>query len=338
MAGWVRWDAGWYRAIADDGYHYNGPGRQSPVAFFPGYPLLLRAVSTVVPSTALAGIVTTFALGLAATVVFHGWARQRLGERPARLAVVALLAYPFSWFLVGAVYSDALFLLCAVGAFALLERDRPVAAGLVGAVATATRPVGPALVVAMCVFVLARTAEPGSERLRLPRPSRLRPRDAGVLLSLLGVGAYVVFLQRAFGEPLAFILVQSAEGWNHTSDASTLLKVPAWRTLTSGIYGVDWWRMVAQALAALSAVAAVPVVWRRLGSAYAVYVALLVVVPVATSPDFTPMGRYLLAAFPMFAAAGLALDRWRWLLVLVPVSATGLVYFASMFSRWYLIT
>src|SRR5262245_28382413 len=35
--GWVRWDAGWYSMIADQGYSYT-PGQQGPVAFFPGYP------------------------------------------------------------------------------------------------------------------------------------------------------------------------------------------------------------------------------------------------------------------------------------------------------------
>ncbi len=338
LAGWVRWDAGWYWAIADNGYSYNGPGQQSPVAFFPGYPLLLRGVSRAFPNTPTAGIALTFVLGLVATIVLHQWALRRLGAGVARMTVVALLLYPFSWFLVGAVYSDALFLLCAVGAFALLERDRIIAAGLVGALATATRPVGPALIVAMCVFVVAKTADREGGWIRLPHPSRLRPKDAGVLLSVLGVVGYAVFLQRAFGDPLAFIRVQSAEGWNHTADLSTLLKVPAWRTLVSGNYGLDWWRALAQGLVTLLAAASIPLVWRRLGSAYAVYVALLVVVPVATSADFTPMGRYLLAAFPMFAAAGLVLERWRWSLALAPLSVIGLVYFASMFSRWYLIT
>ena len=338
LAGWVRWDATWYWFIADNGYFYNGPGQQAPVAFFPGYPLLLRLVSQFFPSTPLAGIVLTFALGLGATVVFHSWVARRLGSSVARMAVIALLLYPFSWFLVGAVYSDALFLLCAVGAFVLLEADRPVAAGLVGALATASRPVGPALVVAMCVFVVAKTADREGGWLRLPHLSRLRLKDTGVLLSLLGIAGYAFFLQRAFGDPLAFVRVQSAEGWNHTADLSTLFKVPAWQTLAGETRGLDWWRALAQGLATLLAAVSVPVVWRRLGSAYAVYVALLVVVPVATSADFTPMGRYLLAAFPMFAVAGFVLERRRWLWAVAPVSVAGLFYFSSMFSRWYLIT
>jgi hypothetical protein len=38
-----RWDAAWYVEIARDGYHYE-PGAPSNPAFFPLYPLLIRAV------------------------------------------------------------------------------------------------------------------------------------------------------------------------------------------------------------------------------------------------------------------------------------------------------
>src|SRR5437762_3292667 len=40
-----RWDAGWYIEIARDGYHYE-PGMPSNAAFFPLYPLLIRATHT----------------------------------------------------------------------------------------------------------------------------------------------------------------------------------------------------------------------------------------------------------------------------------------------------
>src|SRR5688572_21520650 len=38
------WDGGWYAQIAQSGYWYH-PGAQSPVAFFPLYPLLIRGLT-----------------------------------------------------------------------------------------------------------------------------------------------------------------------------------------------------------------------------------------------------------------------------------------------------
>ena len=57
------------------------------------------------------------------------------------------------------MYADSLFLLCAIGAFVLLERRWYLAAGLVGALATAGRPVGVAVAVGLVVRTLEMLAE-----------------------------------------------------------------------------------------------------------------------------------------------------------------------------------
>ena len=75
--------------------------------------------------------------GLGVALLFARWVWDRLPRRSAVFAVVVLLVYPYAFFLYGAVYADALFVLCSIGAFLLLERRWYVAAGLVGALATA---------------------------------------------------------------------------------------------------------------------------------------------------------------------------------------------------------
>src|SRR5450759_2545636 len=47
LDGWVRYDSGWYHLIATSGYSYT-PGKQSPVAFFPAYPLAMRGLGHLV--------------------------------------------------------------------------------------------------------------------------------------------------------------------------------------------------------------------------------------------------------------------------------------------------
>lgn len=85
--------------------------------------------------------------------------RARLPHRAAVLAVVVLLVYPYAFYLYGPMYADSLFLLSAVGAFALLERRWYLAAGLVGALATAGRPVGVAVVAGLVVRTLELLAQ-----------------------------------------------------------------------------------------------------------------------------------------------------------------------------------
>jgi hypothetical protein len=153
LEGWVRFDGGWYQSIITNGYSYR-PGAQSSIAFFPGYPMVVGLLSKVTGDVYLAGIITTFLCGLGLALVFYRWCARRASPQKAATALMLLLVFPYAWYLYGAMYADALFVLCAIGAFYLVEKDRPVLAGLVAAVATATRPVGVAMVVGLVAVLL----------------------------------------------------------------------------------------------------------------------------------------------------------------------------------------
>ena len=156
LDGWARWDSNWYLQIARDGYSYHGPKVQASVAFFPGYPLAIRAVGWLTGDEARAAIAVTVACGLGVAVMFYRWCAAKIGARAAAFALAVLLTYPFAFYLFGAVYGDALFIAAVLGAFLLLENDQPALAGLVGIVATAARPVGAAVLVGLVVRVLER--------------------------------------------------------------------------------------------------------------------------------------------------------------------------------------
>ena len=327
---WPRWDSDWYLHIAREGYFYAGPGKQSAVAFFPGYPAVVRAVMTVVRNDIVAGVIVTYVAGAATVALFYRWCRGAFGTRAARMAVLVLVLYPFAYYLFGAVYSDALFLAAVLGAFLLLESGHPWLAGLAGAVAVATRPVGLAVVVGLALralelrgvleggpprFVPAAADEGGAatghKTPLLPRAIRLRRlnwRDAGVLLSVLGLVAFCLLLWRNFGDPFVFNKVYSADGWNRSWDASTILK----ENFFELVGNAPWFSFLhvylsAAAVFTLAGVALIPLVWRRLGWGYAAYTAIALALPAATSAEFLGMGRYVLAAFPCFALVAAAL-------------------------------
>jgi hypothetical protein len=334
FGGWYRWDGGWYVRIAQDGYSYV-PGRQSSVAYFPGYPLTVRAVGGAMGNLPLGGIGVTIVAGAAAVHLFWRWATVRLDRRAALLALCALALYPYAWYLYGAVYGDALFLLAVIGSFTLLEADRPVLAGVAGIVATGTRSVGLALLCGLIVGVVERrgamTASTGRFRLRT---GRLRRGDAGVLLPVLGIGAWMLWLWHRFGDPFLFSSVQSA--WGQPSAPSTWFKSAFFRTLGTGedpVYAVG---LVVQGALALGVLALVPAIARRFGVRYAVYTAVLVALPLIGSKDFQGLGRYLIAAFPAFAVVGVWLgeDESRPRVVLT-VAGMLLVVATAAFSRGY---
>jgi Gpi18-like mannosyltransferase len=107
----------------------------------------------------LAGWAVALAAGLAAVLLFARWVWPLLPRSAAITAIAVLMLYPYSIFLYGPEMSDSFFLLLAVGAFVALERRWFWVAGLVGALATAGRPVGVAVAIGLVVRTLELIAE-----------------------------------------------------------------------------------------------------------------------------------------------------------------------------------
>jgi hypothetical protein len=266
----------------------------------------MRAVGRPLDNLVLGGILVTIACGLAALCTFWRWCSRWLPRRQAIGAVLALALYPYAWYLYGAVYGDALFLLAVVGAFLLLERDQPVLAGVVGILATSTRLVGLALVVGLAVGVLERRGALVGTRWRyLPRSidrRRLRWRDAGVLLAPLGLLAWCAWLWHRFGDP--FVFASAQEHWGQSSTPRTWFKLDLLGALRGSPDRLYAYGCLLQGLLALGVVLLVPAVIRRFGLRYGAYQAVLVLIPTVGSQDFQGTGRYLIAAFPAFALVG----------------------------------
>lgn len=294
----ARWDAGWYGSIARDGYFFD-PTRQSPVAYFPLYPLVMRGLSFVGINRWVAGTIVSFVAAIGALLLVHRWA-SKVAPVQATTAFLVLATYPYACYLYGVVYSDALFLLLVVAAFVALESDAPVVAAVLGAFAAACRPVAPALVVGLTVRSLERRRRAG-----LP----IRFVDFVPGLAGLGLLAYMVFLQQRFGDPLAFAHVHGAPGWDQAPGWQTWLKVSFFEHVR-----VDHWtvkvRLLAHALVTVGALALVPSVVRRLGWGYGLYCLLALALPAVSSKDFQGMGRYAIAAFPLVVPIAGWLDRW----------------------------
>ncbi|HEV3498187.1 MAG TPA: hypothetical protein VHA34_17755, partial [Actinomycetes bacterium] len=328
LAGWAQWDSGWYHRIATEGYSYV-EGRQSTVAFFPAYPLVVRAARVVVDDAYVAGIAVTFLAGKAVAALLWTWLRSRVLPAAAWTGLLAFLLFPYAFYLYGVVYADALFIAALLGAFLLLEEDRPVLAGLAGAVATAARPVGVVLVVALVVRAVERR---GGWRQARPRPA-----DAGVLLALAGLGAWCLYLWSRFDDPFAFATAQAA--WDQGAAPETWLKFQFFRDVTDIRSPGAWVLFMAHPVLTVAAACLVPRVFRRFGVGYGVYASLLIGVSALSTKNFFGMARYLLAAFPCFAVLGEALvERPGVRRMALPASGMALVALTAIFGTGYYLS
>ena len=230
------WDFGWYHGVAVSGYP-NGQGGPF-YAFFPLWPLVLRASGSI-PDWATALGVVIAASGLA----FLGVAASSpSGQR--RRAAIALACWPGSFMLLLA-YPDVLALAAAAWAAALVLRGRPYLAGALGAVAALARPTG--FLIAIPLLLVAQGP-------------RARACAAGGPIAA-AVAVQIYFWQRS-GDFLAFFHAQDSPIW-HRNGPSRFSK---WPGHVAHAFSVHAWLLIGGALggAALVALAA-----RRLGRWYA---------------------------------------------------------------------
>jgi hypothetical protein len=343
LAGWVRFDALWYRSIAVDGYFFRGRTAQSSVAFFPMYPLLMRALQRVFGGdVAVWGIPITAGSGLVGVSLYWRWVKDKVHDSARTTALAVLLLWPYALYLYGAVYADALFLALALAAFTCVERDRIVLAALFGAAATATRPVGIAVVLGLSARVIEQrgvvrlAVHDGARRLIDVNIRRLRPTDPFIAFSAAGLVSYSIFLSRRFGDPFAFATAEAAPGWDQNPGWNVWLK-HAWVTRLTHLpdSGLRYFGVVTlQGVLAIGFVLLVPRIVHRFGWAYGVYTLVLLAFPLAGSKDFQGLGRYALGAFPAFAVLGeLLAEHQRIRRAWLAASALGLIVFCGSFAR-----
>ena len=112
------WDAQHYLSLVEHGYRAGEPSAW----MYPLYPALIRAAAPLGAPLAT-GLALSHLFFLGACALLYRSVEARHGARAAALSVLALAAYPGSFFL-GLVYTEALFLLLSLGFFFCVERSR----------------------------------------------------------------------------------------------------------------------------------------------------------------------------------------------------------------------
>jgi hypothetical protein len=284
---WARWDSVFFVRIAEHGYD------RTSAAFAPLYPGLVAVVGhAFFGHYVLAGVVVSLACTLGALVLLYRVAEQRLGADGARRTLLYLALFPTALFL-QAVYSESLFLLLALGAFALAERGRFGAAGVTTGLAILARLAGVALLPAIALLAWR---------------SRDRTRAlAGLSLAIPVAASYPLVLWNQIGDPWAFAHAQD-EWHRHVSRAGPFGGV--WAALvhwTPSGAGIDHAVAVnAEDLAFLLLFVALSVVvWRRFGAAYGLFAVASLAIPLSYPSSRWPLlslPRFGLVVFPFFLA------------------------------------
>jgi hypothetical protein len=291
---WARWDSGWYLSITTGGYEYV-LGEPSNVAFFPLYPTLIRLFSIASQNLGVLIVTGWIISNIATLLAFYLLYRLILlddGPDVGRRAIWLLAFFPASFFL-SVVYTEGLFLFLTVTAFYAARRRRWLAAGLSGGLSAATRIIGAFLILPLAWEWYQQKPRHWSSAVLL-------------LLIPLGLGAYMFYLGRSFGEPLAFSAAHSYWGRSVSLPAivdsiNNLVADPIPFLRGRGVTAF-------QVSFLLPALLLLIVVIRKQRLSYSLYAAYNIAIPLASISTIS-FSRFVLVIFPLFIAMAQLLYR-----------------------------
>jgi hypothetical protein len=319
------WDGTWYVRIAQLGYPDRIPAHvtygqiEARAAFFPLFPWLIRVANHVIPGDiVIAALVTNIVLGAVFVYLVGRIARRVFDDEAARRAMVLTSLFPGSVVLSFA-YAEALLLVLAAGCLLALSQTRWWLAGLLGALATLTRPNGIA-VVAACAVAAAIAW----------RRDRAWRAAAAAVLSPLGFVAFQWYIGVHAHERGVWFRVQR-EAWREgTSYGGTALRslsrflLHPFASPTNAVTAASVVVLVVGLVALRRARLPAPLV------AYTLASVVLMLLPAT----ITARPRFLTTAFPLAIAAavvwpGRRRDAWSYV---TTVCGAGLVTLAALYG------
>lgn len=314
LRGWYHWDVALYIKVAQFGY--GGYPERYPdagiAAFFPGFPLALRAVHVVVPNWTAAGLLVSLVAGSVAAVALGRLAALDGHASTSGFAVLALVLSPYAVFL-AAGYSEALFLAFALPSWLAARRRAWVAAGLLAAAASAVRVTGLFLAAALIVQYVV------TDR-------RLRPNAVALLAPGVTLALFAFHLRRVLGDWYAWPHAE-ARVWGRRLTAPWTSLQTTWQavggTWQAGTrdYSVQFAADIAAVVLGVALTAYL--LWRR-RYGESTYVGLQVAALI-TSSYYLSVGRATLLWWPLWILVARAFTRSRVALAAYVVVATPLM-------------
>lgn len=306
------WDGQWFLDVAEHGYKTTVESGGT-VAFFPGYPMLLRALHAVTRvGYQPVGIVVSISAGAATA---YGLMRL-VADRRTGLILVALFATAPMSVILAMTYSEAVFCALAVWALVAIRDERWLAAAALIVAAGLTRSTAVALFAALVVAVVL-AARAGRATWQAV---------AALAVAPLGFVGYAAWVSHATRTPFGLFAAER-KGWGTHFDFGRMTAVNTYRTLTyaPSLYGV------ATIAGLVAAVVLLVPLFREHGAVLASYAGVVVAIDVLVDGVWASKVRLLIPAFVLLAPIATRIARrpgrraWT---ALAMVAAIG-VWFSS---------
>lgn len=329
---WANFDGLQYLDISQ--YWYGVfPHTDKSFAFFPMYPIVIRAVNSVIHNNLLAGLLVSHLSLVIALYFLFKLLRLDYSQKTVALTISILLFFPTSFFF-GSYYTESLFLLISVLVFYFARQGLFLPAALFALLGSATRVTGVFLWPALALeFYLYH---------RKNIKQMFNPDAVWLILPPLGLLSYMRYQFKKTGDALYFITSQPAFGANRTVDKVILIHQVLYRYVKMMIF-VDhttplFFSVLLEFITGCLFLALIIYGISRLRLSYLVYVAASFFLPTFTG-TFSSMPRYVLVLFPLFALLATVLEKLppKAVKAYFVISSVLAIITIALFTRGYFI-
>jgi len=317
-----RWDSGWYLSIVKNGYFYT-PGKESSVAFFPLYPMLIKIFSFLFGNPKLIGfIISNVALLFAAIYLYKLIKLDFEDSNIASKTIFFMLISPVSFFF-SIFYTEGLFIFLAISSFYYARKKQWLIASILGFFLSLTRSLGVLIFVPFVIEYLDINFESFKITFR-----KIKKDIFYLLLIPCGTLSYMFYLYFKFNDAFAFSHASLAWGRKFTSIFATLRNV-----YFNLFYQIIFFGAVFIALFLI-----IYLIYSKIRISYIVY-SILLLFFYLSSNALESIPRYLGVLFPLYLGLSLIVNKsrfWDYFFTLFAIML--LTLFTILFTNGYWFT
>ncbi len=320
-----------------DGVHYLTISQRGYVgtgliqAFFPLYPLAMNFANHLFHNYMVSGLMVSHFFAFLSFYAFYYLVKMDYGKKIAFSSLIIFAFFVTSFYL-RSLYGESLFLTLIFGSLIAAKKKYYLLAGVLGALASATRIVG--------IFIW-----PSLLLLTFLKDRKNIRAYLAVSLSGLGLFAYMTYLNWQFGDPLFFFHLQDDFG---ASRQTQLIAYPQvvyryFRILaTVRPFDLKYYAYLQEFLLSLLALGGLAIIawqtWKekiKMNWAYLLFAVGAYFLPTLTG-NFSSMPRYIMVCFPLFIYLALILDKKPLLkFFYLTISLIFLIINLLLFSQGY---
>jgi Gpi18-like mannosyltransferase len=334
IAEWLRWDSGFFHDIAGKGYHPE-PGDGDyfftsgvRTAFFPLYPAIIRYTgqvinadnSTLYTIQRLVSIISIFI----AVIFFYKLVRLDEDENVGLRSVMYLLLYPSAFFFL-AGYSESLFLMLLVSSIYFSRKSNWLLAGVLGGLAVSSRFVGVLIILPLLYEYLDQ---------RKFKWREIKVDILYLMLVFLGLGIYMLYLNKSFGNPTMFVDIENSYGKHMTLNIFSVF-IKNFMDFFKNPFAVQYIQHLHEYIAALLFFVSAIVSYFKLRKSYFIY-AISYMLLILLMGNIGSFNRFVLLAFPVFILWAKLIKNEFAHQLLIFILASFLIVFTAFFTigRW----